>query len=129
MPCESEDVMQSIINRINPIHNLKIVPLEPGVELDELIAAKVLGWKPSTWPGIWIDDMCRQNSLSHFSTDIKAAWDLAEKFKLCVIPWDEARWTAIRCGQIFVDGERNKAPTAPHAICLAALFYASEDDE
>ncbi len=68
--------------------------------------------------------------LEHFSTDIKAAWDLAEKFKLCVVPFGENGWTAVKK---WNDDEmivlQNSAPTAPHAICLAALFYASEDNE
>ncbi len=112
--------------------NLSIIPKghipAAGLELDKLIAEKVLGWKPSTWLGIWIDDMCRQRSLSYFSTDIKAAWELAEKFKLFVFPHGGG-WAATKIGRILIDNETNTAPTAPHAICLAALFYASEDDE
>lgn len=120
--------------------------LPSGLELDKLIAEKVLGWYqdsdiggPRAW---WFekeksDEIMSSGSypskekalhLNHFSTDIKAAWDLAEKLRLCVVPWG-GQWTATRQGQIFVDGEINMAPTAPHAICLAALFYTSEDAE
>lgn len=119
---------------------------EPGIELDKLIAEKVLGWYqdsdiggPRAW---WFkkegsDKIMGSGGpyptkedalhLNYFSTDIKAAWNLVEKFKLCVVPWG-GQWTATRLGQIFIDGEINMAPTAPHSICLAALFYASEDE-
>lgn len=118
---------------------------EPDIELDKLIAEKVLGWYqdsdiggPRAW---WFEKEgsdkimgsgpypTKEDAmlLDHFSTDIKAAWRLVEKFKLCVVPWGP-QWTATRQRQIFIDGETNRAPTAPHAICLAALFYASEDE-
>ncbi len=118
----------------------------PGVKLDKLIAERVLGWYQysdiSGPRACWLEKEkadeimgsgpCPRKHealhLNHFSTDIKAARDLAEKFKLCVVPIGDG-WTATRLGQLLVDGERNKAPTAPHAICLAALFYASENDE
>jgi hypothetical protein len=109
--------------------------LEPGLGLDKLIAEKVLGWHqasdiggPREWYFEGSDIHENALHLNYFSTDIKAAWDLAEKFKLCVVPLGDG-WTAVRLGQILIDGERNKAPTAPHAICLAALFYAAEGGE
>jgi hypothetical protein len=102
--------------------------MEPGLELDKLIAKKVLGWYQDSdigGPRVgWLDPTSiirgTELFLSLFSTDIKAAWRLAERFKLCIVPWGNG-WTAIRQGMIFVEGERNKAPTAAHAICLAAL--------
>lgn len=112
--------------------------LIPGYELDKLIAekVKVLGYKaiefpanplrPERWE--WFNENnSRRVFLNHYSTDIKAAWDLVEKFKLCVVPWG-GQWTATQQGQIYVDGEKNMAPTAPHAICLAALFYTTNED-
>lgn len=108
-----------------------------GLELDKLIAEKVLGWHKYNkanpilaserfeW---WDEDGSGPVFVNHYSTDIKAAWDLVEKFKLCVIPW-AGQWMAIKHDEIHKDSERNIAPTAPHAICLAALFYASEGNE
>jgi hypothetical protein len=115
----------------------RMTELKPGLELDKMIARKILGWrewsqaarvKPYDRSKWWDKDNSELVYLNRFSIDIRAAWVLVEKFKLCVVPW-ETGWTAFRPGQIFVDGERNMAPTAPHAICLAALFYASGDNE
>jgi len=104
--------------------------------MDKLIAEKVLGWYQDSdvgGPRAWWFEKGNEGDigenvlhLNYYSTDIKAAWDLVEKFKFCVVPMGD-HWTAVRLGQILVDGERNKAPTTPHAICLAALFYVSED--
>lgn len=144
MPCEVEDVWQSIFNKINPIHNPKIVLLEPGLELDKLIARQVLGWRErsqeirrvkndkgfydrSLW---WDSNSSGSVHLNHFSTDIKAAWDLAEKFRMVIRPFGETGWAA---SKKWCDDEmvlyHHSAKTAPHAICLAALFYANKDNE
>jgi hypothetical protein len=113
--------------------------LERGLQLDKLIAEKVLGWYqdsdidgPRAWwfkEGDEGDIKEKALYLNHFSTDIKAAWSLVEKFKLVVFPLS-ASWAAAKVGRIIADDETSTAaPTAPHAICLAALFYASEDGE
>lgn len=97
--------------------------LKPGLELDKLIAEKVLGWYqdsvvggPRDW---WYEKGIESKTLylNHYSTDIKAAWDLVEKFKLCVMPW-AGQWMVYRHTKKYI------APTAPHAICLAALNWA-----
>ena len=80
--------------------------LKPGIELDELIAHKIMGAQ-----------------VALYSTDIKAAWVLVEKLKLCVAPYPgRDLWSAFRDSKVFI------APTAPHAICLAALFYSRQQD-
>lgn len=121
-----EDVWQSIATKINPIHDPRIIPLEPGVELDTMIGRQALNWNQENVSfgdrGGWDNSAGQRCYLNRFSTDIKAAWELAEKFQLCVVPFGDG-WTATRLGQILVDSERNKAATAPHAICLAALWY------
>lgn len=116
----------------------------PGLELDKLIAEKVLGWrkynKDNPIPASdrfslerfeWRDeDGSGPVFVNYYSTDIKAAWDLVEKFRLTVRPLGEIGWTAVKK---WCDDEmimlQNSSPTAPHAICLAALFYANEDGE
>lgn len=119
---------------MKPIHKPEATSIEPGLELDKLIAEKVLGWYqdsdvggPRAW---WRDKDDTENifHLNYFSTDIKAAWELVEKFELCIVPWD-AGWSAFAPYRFGRDCERNKAPTAPHAICLAALFYTNEGGE
>jgi hypothetical protein len=120
--------------------------LQPGLELDKLIAKKVLGWYQDSdigGPRAWWFEKEKSDSimgsgpypkkedalhLNYFSTDIKAAWDLAEMLQLCVVPWKDG-WTAFQSGCVFSDGPINAAPTAPHAICLAALFYCREKED
>jgi hypothetical protein len=114
------------------------LPLEPGLELDKSIAEKVLGWYqdsdvggPRAWWFVTGNEGDIREDVLHlncFSTDIKAAWDLAEKFSLCVFPHGNG-WSATKIGRLLIDNETNTAPTAPHAICLAALFYANEGGE
>ena len=100
---------------------------EPGLELDKLIAEKVLGWFQDSMAksprDLWFETGEEEGSLylNHYSTDIKAAWNLAERFRLCVVPWHDGKWTAVKEGEILIDGDWNSAKTAPHAICLAAL--------
>jgi hypothetical protein len=110
---------------------------EPGLELDKLIAEKVLGWHQESMAGgardwwFFKEDSNRHSGnamhLNRFSTDIRAAWDLAEKLRLCVVPLGDG-WTATKADQILMDSETNKALTAPHAICLAALLYTENDE-
>jgi hypothetical protein len=108
--------------------------LKPGLQLDKLIAEKVLGWYQDSnvgGPRSWWFKKGKEGDiqegalyLDHFSTDIRAAWKLVEKFDLWVVPWHENNWTAVKENDIFVEiGNQNQAPTAPHAICLAALNY------
>lgn len=136
-------IQAAVVYRLEKIREWeqRMAELPPGLELDKLVARRIFGWRErsqdirkakkdkriydrSLW---WDKDGGGPVYLNHFSTDIKAVWDLVEKFKLCIIPWD-GRWTAFQQGRIFTDGERNMAPTAPHAICLAALFYAENDE-
>jgi hypothetical protein len=109
---------------------------EPGLELDKLIAEKILDWYQDSdidgpracWFEKGNEGDIRENALhlNRFSIDIKAAWDLVEMFQLCVVPW-KSGWSAFQQGCAISDGPRNAAPTAPRAICLAALFYAEKE--
>lgn len=120
------------LERVNSEHEKceHWIKANPGLELDKLVATKVLGWYQDSdiggerdwWYMSGKEDELDEPSLylNSFSTDIRAAWDLAEKFRLCVVPWKRG-WTAVKEGKILVDGDTNMAPTAPHAICLAAL--------
>ncbi len=105
--------------------------LKPGIEMDKLIAEKVLGWYqdsdvggPRDW---WFkkgseEALCEEALyLNCFSTDIKAAWDLAMQFRLYVIPFGRDGWTAFVGPDYFMGEPKNAATTAPHAICLAVL--------
>ena len=63
------------------------------------------------------NDFIELENVPHYSTDIKAAWEVVEKFeKWALFYWSEG---VIRCTlDMKSDAE---ASTAPMAICLAAL--------
>lgn len=116
--------------------------MEPGRELDALIAEKVIGLEVvknksgskrggyyySIGDAYWCDiqgEMYISNSLSRYSTDIAAAWEVVEKltfvFTLTTNPpyaptTPETEWMAS-----FNADESVHGCSAPHAICLAAL--------
>jgi len=105
----------------------------PGIKLDEQIAKDVLGWFRKSNVGgdrSWwrIEGKTIQPvHLNCFSSDIKAAWLLVQMFRLCILPW-EGWWTAFQEHRVYHDASKNAAPTAPHAICLAALNIGNLDD-
>ncbi len=108
--------------------------------LDGMIAEKVMGWaRPSRpyqpWdkrpdvPGVML---CRQHELPPFCTDIRSAWDVVEKlrerFTIDVSIDSESANVRIFTGdryELLPGAVRDlafvEAPTAPMAICLAAL--------
>jgi hypothetical protein len=104
--------------------------MQPGRELDALVAERVMGWTdfwrrgehilygyPPVERSMGID--AERHPVPHYSTDITAAWELVEKFRLTVTPWSTQGWIAtVEPGE----GWYSPADTAPHAICLAALF-------
>lgn len=65
------------------------------------------------------------NDTPKFSTNIADAWQIAEKFRLCVVPLGEG-WTAFLPGRSLEDAARYASKTAPLAICRAALGVASD---
>lgn len=125
--------------------------MEAGRELDALVAEKVMGWKlenyetsePASTDRHYLDAsrndgwawVGRETDIEAWqwqpSTDIAAAWEVVEKLLPCQFtlgsPEKESAkgdvWYA-EFGE-WVDhlfqGEEATAPTAPHAICLAAL--------
>jgi len=117
--------------------------LEPGRELDALVAEKVMGAecscdKPTKEPGssnpYGMQGFCDVHGgvgCPDYSTSISAAWEVVEKLcqhdkfiQLTRGSWNQKTnsWTT---WIVEVDGpsstERVEAPTAPLAICRAAL--------
>lgn len=102
--------------------------LKPGRELDALVAEKVMG-----------EDLSPLGTLHgreipyvppHYSTDIAAAWQVMEHItaqKRDDFGWFDLRFVNDRWKATFITGayyearDHIEAPTAPHAICLAAL--------
>mgnify|MGYP001600886613 CR=1 FL=1 len=119
--------------------------MEAGREMDALIAEKVMGWKRINTPPRWEckadyglerewgkdDPFCPKcMEWPEYSTDISVAWQVVEEFahqsanktaaelgmsyfSLSAYP---NRWWSCRIGK-----ESSDAPTAPLAICRAAL--------
>lgn len=107
--------------------------MNPGRELDALVAEKVMGWrlgehlgmKRNVWKlpeGQKLNglDWCNEPPL--YSTNIAAAWEVIEKLNICieVLRVKEAQTGSWQYVASTVSG-RTIADAAPHAICLAAL--------
>lgn len=95
--------------------------MEPGLELDALIAEKVMGSPSPSEPGIDQAEYERRRKRWHpaYSTDIAAAWEVFEKLGDAMIERDET--TERVHWKVVVGGIETFGETAPHAICLAAL--------
>ena len=119
--------------------------MKAGRELDALIAEKVMGWEYHDWrtstafektkycvicgctkrlhAHVEIDDFCgTEEKPPHYSTQIADAWLVVEKLELTVGPEYTGGWYA----GIPWKTSAGKAPTAPLAICLAALEEVGE---
>lgn len=122
--------------------------MEPSLELDALVAEKVMGWKRiepdgryfhGGWSAGYAISKAEEHSirscaaplrmLPTYSSDIAAAWEIVRKF-LEQLRWnvelssDQGELLEWRCelrgGDPYVEVYAD-APTAPEAICLAAL--------
>mgnify|MGYP000733353148 CR=1 FL=1 len=117
--------------------------MEAGPKIDALIAEKVMGlhvewrsgqpmWVGKDLPGTpyVLGDGLYGHTIRPYSTDIREAWIVAEKihdlqprFVLEAQPFVRPRvWW---CSVYGLD--RVEAPTAPLAICLAALKYVESN--
>lgn len=56
-----------------------------------------------------------------YSASIGAAWLVVQKLRLCVVPWGETQWTAVRQQRWIMDAERFASDTAAEAVCRCAL--------
>lgn len=110
--------------------------MNPGRELDALMAEKVMGWKVSRdIPGAWDMDELRSTKNWHPSTDIADAMTIADKLSSESLPETERFMLNLTLadGQAFAEFERRVyqgepdtfvstwVETPAHAICLAAL--------
>lgn len=103
----------------------EIMAMEPGQELDRLIAKK------------FMIDTYREAEIKYFSTDITAAWEVAEKMRGIGMFLDiyigENYYSVGGYSKKYQDEiERVEFNTAPEAICKAALLttvYTENDKE
>ena len=97
--------------------------MSPGRELDALVAEKVMGGRRmrTTDARYYWNGLNTNGELPAYSTDIAAAWTVVERLgdKFNFIGKCADGWNAV----LFYDGNSHGeiAPSAPHAICLAAL--------
>lgn len=104
--------------------------IEPGRELDALVAEKVMGFRVDQYKYV-VDTGKITTTLPCYSENISAAWEVVEKITYpdgrLTAAFQLSRWslyTAIFCFEKTGGGQFNfegVAPTAPRAICLAAL--------
>lgn len=120
--------------------------MNPGKELDALIAEKVMGYETeiingdpvSKVPGICGTEGCAIHftKTPHYSTDIAAAWEVVEKLQLKFKTIDIVATTRsdTYVGPCFVifdpyGNVLSDSSEAPHAICLAALKVVGYEEE
>lgn len=95
--------------------------MNPGRELDALIAERVMGGKTKC------TEIPGYEFIPNYSEDIAAAWEVVEKLKkprpIFNLECDQrlGRWNA------NFYGAAAEGDTAPHAICLAALAALPEE--
>ena len=120
--------------------------MQPGPELDALVAEKVMGWEKND-QGMWVMSRSTENGWKQTiniaasqwrpSTSIKVAWEVMEKMRhLGLYPGvgvDGDRWEAWVFDTEPVQGDfsapkvKATAPIAPLAICKAALKAVQND--
>lgn len=113
-----------------------------GRELDALVARDVFGLEVHTEPigFMFVRHGNTDGPVMPYSTDIAAAWMIVEKLGLSLVRMTNGNWWAgrFREGTYFssdvelgvVDGNLEdgaEAPTAPEAICRAALAAVAAD--
>lgn len=113
--------------------------MEAGRELDARVAEKVMGWtredaykryilrSPETdmaatvWDGSGFNDLSAISRIPHFSTEIGAAWSVVQKIAMTYGLIFHLELYQTGTWQCWLGDCRERADTAPLAICLAAL--------
>lgn len=110
------------------------------IPIDELVAKKVMGWiKPpetSILKSMWVETPIGavHPQLPKFSTNIQDAWLVVEKFDFYTIERVTGYgdgFYKVNVSVAQIDGTYSdievQAPTAPMAICIAALKAVGEE--
>jgi len=123
----------------------------PGLEMDTLVAVKVMDWHmipPEKdedgipWRAMWLD---KDNKFMHNdffpSTDMNDAWEVVLYFESkgwCpnLVNDDDGHWALSFVGlndlppctyqNVWIDSPEQWCDTAPHAICRTALLAAPD---
>lgn len=112
--------------------------MNPGRELDALVAEKVMGWKlfhggidgPNGEPGCIDSNQIEKHfkELPHYSTSIADAWKVVDKldlFRAWVLTKYLGYYTVEEVDRDGFGETISKGESAPHTICLAALKLAA----
>jgi len=115
----------------------EILTMEAGREMDALVAEKVMGHtvgRDATLETFYpqytttVETSEGFTILAHYSTDISAAWRIVEKFKsdarigISMADYTNGGYCFTFFGPGNFDEYECDAPTAPLAICRAALL-------
>ena len=116
----------------NPMTIDYTMRLSPGPKLDRLVAEKVMGWKGKTLDNGYFVSVDQITGVFRPSEIIEHAWKVVEKMQAaghCIALGQHGTGWNAEMGPFggeqwgtpahFADAS---APTAPHAICLAALL-------
>lgn len=99
--------------------------MEAGRDLDALIGEKLFGRKSDYFKYAWGTCLCFEDNRSdvpHYSTDIKAAWEVIDNFRddNFSIQENGTHW------KVYFGTQWAGSESAPHAICLAALRFIDD---
>ena len=107
--------------------------MNPGPELDALVAEKVMGWRMDDNKHLnlaWDPKRSPNDGLRcipDYSTDIAAAWEVVEKLDTLALSRGDIADISVWVAQFVTEGPgypvniQAIAKTPTHAICLAAL--------
>lgn len=106
----------------------QVLAMEPGQELNELVARKVMGWqKGDSWGGAhWVgEDKCYRDEVAQFrpSQHINVAWEVEEeiiKLSLRIKYCESLKWVVIDTGEYV--GMFDYIHATPEQRCKAALL-------
>ncbi|NTZ20912.1 hypothetical protein EXW96_26355 [Paenibacillus sp. JMULE4] len=114
----------------------EILAMEPGREMDALVAEKVMGY---TTHGQFRDKDGVRVMIDRYSTDISAAWEVVDKMskthfsEMAMTELEDGAWgwmarfILVLNEPYTVNGYRATAKTAPEAICKAALLAVMDE--
>lgn len=105
----------------------EILNMPAGREMDALIREKIFRRMPPRKDGeltrSWLDGYLCQDT--YYSTDISAAWEVVEKQNVFQVIKSGDAWMVRYHDGTYMDSVM--APTAPLAICRAALLAVMEE--
>lgn len=102
-----------------------MIDMPEGLELDELIATKVMGYEKDNMRDGWVRIGALSTYPKKYSTDWNDMRLVVEEMRRrnwqIVLNDDLDKWTAIFFWDPNGESYECKEDTAPHAVCLAAL--------